>query len=102
MEACNPRLTPASEVEGGLAYAAECHEGPRSWFDSVTIPGEFIEAGDLRALQSAMADLIRSHDTEHPQPRERPVRNAKPKFKSGLGMTPGTRITELAPSTSPR
>lgn len=48
----------------------------------------------LEAVQNALAN----HRENHPAPVQRPVANRKPKFTSGLGMAPGTKITHVGGS----
>lgn len=64
---------------------------------------EFPSAGtpNVREMVAALQGVLQAHDLDHEQPRPRPTRNARPKFKSGLGMAPGVRITEAGASTSP-
>lgn len=91
MEACSPVLVEAEDVPRYECFAS----GREPW--AMAVEYEFEGTPDLRTTHQVLGAILATHDLEHPQPRERPVRNATPKFKGGLGMG-GQRITSLGPS----
>lgn len=94
VEPCSPHVL---EGQNPLAIFARCGADGRSlWEDYVEVSAtleEVTEVGlDLRKLQGAVAELVRMHDAEHPQPTVRKPRSHAPRFRGGLGLTGATII----------
>lgn len=93
---CEPiiRFEGGLTVGGGGQIVFEC-EGPED--DSPTAPWAVCWPDEAYPYGVTMNDLrtaLDDHAEAHPRDQKRPVRSATPKFRSGLGLTPGTRITE--------
>lgn len=96
MEACSPTL-----VEGHSTPTYACAPEDRDpWSMAMEVEvGPQDPEPDLRETVQILQGVLRAHDEAHEQPRPRPVRNATPKFKGGLGMQ-GQKITEVGPSAT--
>lgn len=95
MEPCSPTL-----VEGHSAptYACSAEDrDPWSMVLEVELPVE--ETPSLREVVAVLQGVLQAHDQAHEQPRPRPVRNARPKFGAGLGLS-GQKITEVGASAT--
>ena len=97
MEPCSP--VPDRDSEAPRFYCLA--EGRDPWEITLEVEEEALDPDDVRAAHAILGQVIQAHDHAHPQV-VLPVRNATPKFRAGLGMNPGTRITEAGSSVSPR
>lgn len=88
MDSCSPVPEP-----DGTSFTCAA-PGRDYWGMTVSVEGM-----DLRTAVAAFGAVLHDHDLAHPQPKVR-TRSAKPKFRAGLGMAPGTKITQVGASTT--
>ena len=99
---CQPVFLPI-DVQG-IALVCDGPDGGDLDAWNRLLEPEAVEAGETPAYVTLaqVEEALAQHREAHPADVDRPVRTAKPKFKAGLGMAPGTKITQVGSSASPR
>ena len=98
---CQPVFLPI-DVQGIALVCDGPTDGELDAWNRLLEP-EAVEEGETPAYVTLaqVEEALAQHREAHPLPTQRPVAHRAPKFKAGLGMAPGTKITQAGASTSP-